>query len=306
MTGDERKEDNWTYAIDEWIETVELYDLEQRNSHRENTMLKTQKAIGNMKRINMMNIHSKKWSLKEFIEDLDDEDEESTRERDIDQRDLSANYKKSLPLPDDKVFSCEPSPLSDDEPYVVNLRGVSSNLDQHRKSSFMRLQKNRKEGTAFVQPKSSLNKQAERRFKTAKKYRKTLDKAKKAWKAFNPKKPKRNREERASDTDALLTEMAKTFKFFVEYLKESFSNNYHSTSSAVPSAILQATLGLAAIAPVAMTSVAMAISSHVQEELKKMKSMLLTLVNSIGGIGNSNSQRSEDNSSDSQKKDEKI
>lgn len=27
VTGDERKEDNWTQAIDEWIETVELYVL---------------------------------------------------------------------------------------------------------------------------------------------------------------------------------------------------------------------------------------------------------------------------------------
>lgn len=97
-------------------------------------MLKTQRAIGNMKRINMMNIHSEKRSLGEFMEDLDDEDEESTRERDIDQRDLSANYKKSPPLPDDEVFSCKPSPLSDDEPQVVNSRGVSSNADQHRKS----------------------------------------------------------------------------------------------------------------------------------------------------------------------------
>lgn len=129
VTGDERKEDNWTHAIDEWIETVELYDLEQENSHRENIMLKTQRAIGNMKRINMMNIHSEKRSLEEFMEDLDDEDEESTRERDIDQRDLSANYEKSPPLPDDEVFSCEPSPPSDDEPQVVNSRGVSSNAD---------------------------------------------------------------------------------------------------------------------------------------------------------------------------------
>lgn len=31
------------------------------------------------------------------MKDLDDEDEESTREGDIDQRDLSADYKKSPP-----------------------------------------------------------------------------------------------------------------------------------------------------------------------------------------------------------------
>ena len=63
---------------------------------------------------------------------------------------------------------------------------------------------------------------------------------------------------------------------------------------------------MAAIAPVAMTSAAMTTPGHIQEELKKMKNMLLTLVSSIGDISNSNSQKSEDNSSGSQKKDEEI
>lgn len=170
----------------------------------------------------------------------------------------------------------------------------------------MRSQKNRKERTASVQPKSSLNKRAEGRLKAAKKHQNALDKAEKARKALNPKKPKRNREERASDTDAHLTETAKTFKSFVEYLKESSSNNHHATLSAAPSVRLQATTGSAAITPVAMASAAMATPSNVQEELKEMKSMLLTLVSSIGGIGNSNYQRSEDISSAPQKEDEKI
>lgn len=129
---------------------MELYDLEQENSHRENTTLKTQKAIENMKRINMMNIHSEKRSLEEFMEDLDDEDKKSIRKRDIDQRDLLANYEKLPPLPDDEIFSRKPSPLSDDEPHVVNSRGFSSNADQHCKSFSARSQKNRKEGTASV------------------------------------------------------------------------------------------------------------------------------------------------------------
>lgn len=62
---------------------MELYNLEQKNSHRENTTLKMQKAIRNMKRINIINIHGEKRSLEEFMEDLDDKDKESTRERDI-------------------------------------------------------------------------------------------------------------------------------------------------------------------------------------------------------------------------------
>lgn len=90
----------------------------------------------------MMNIHSEKWSLEEFMEDLDNEDKESIKKRDIDQRNLLANYKKSPPLPDNKVFSRKPSSLSDDKPYVVNLHGVSSNADQHCKSSSMHSQKN--------------------------------------------------------------------------------------------------------------------------------------------------------------------
>lgn len=100
--------------------------------------------------------------------------------------------------------------------------------------------------------------------------------------------------------------MAKTFKSFVEYLKESSLSNHHATLSAVSSATLQATMGSATIAPVAMASAAKATPSHVQEELKEMKSMLLTFVSSIGGIGNSNYQRSEDISLGSQKKDEEI
>lgn len=99
----------------------------------------------------------------------------------------------------------------------------------------MRSQKNRKERTVFVQPKSSLNKRAEGRFKAAKKHQNALDKAEKVQKALNPKKPKRNREEQASDINALLIKMAKTFKFFMEYLKENFLNNHHVTLSATPS-----------------------------------------------------------------------
>ncbi len=150
VIGDKKKEDNWTHAIDEWIETVELYNLEQENSHRENTILKTQKVIRNMKRINMMIIDSEKRSLEEFIDNLDDENKESTRERDIDQRNLSTNYKKLALLPDDNVFSRKPSLLSDDESHVVNSHSVFSNADQHRKSFFVHSKKNRKKGTVSI------------------------------------------------------------------------------------------------------------------------------------------------------------
>ncbi len=37
-----------------------------------------------------------------------------------------------------------------------------------------------------------------------------------------------------------------------------------------------------------MTSVAIVIPSHIQEELTEKKSMLLTLINSIGGISDFN------------------
>lgn len=62
---------------------MKLYDLEQNNSHEKNTISKTQKVIKNMKCINMINIYSKNHFLKEFIEDLDDEEEESIKKEDI-------------------------------------------------------------------------------------------------------------------------------------------------------------------------------------------------------------------------------
>ena len=187
VTGDERKEDNWTHAIDEWIETVELYDLEQENSHSENTMLKTQRAIGNMKRINMMNIHSQKRSLEEFMEDLDDEDEESTRERDIDQRDLSANYKNRHHYLITK-FSAANLVNSQMMSHKLSIRVVFPPMQTDIANLFLCV--HRKIGTTSVQPKSSLNKRAEDRLKAAKKHQKALDKAKKARKALNPKKTK--------------------------------------------------------------------------------------------------------------------
>lgn len=100
--------------------------------------------------------------------------------------------------------------------------------------------------------------------------------------------------------------MAKIFRSFIKYFKESFLSNHHATLSAVISAILQATTELAAIVSIAMASAAMAIPSHIQEELNKIKSMLLTLVSSINSIGNSNYQKSEDDSLGSQKKYEEI
>lgn len=114
-----------------------MYNLEQENSYKKNITLKTQKAIGNIKRINMINIHSEKRFLEKFIKDLNNKNKESIKERDINQRNLLANYKKSLPLPNDKVFSHKPSLFSDDKLHIINSCGVSSNIDQHCKSSFV-------------------------------------------------------------------------------------------------------------------------------------------------------------------------
>lgn len=66
QTGDERKEDNWTHAIDAWIETMEVYNLEQENSLRENTVGNTKRAISTMKRANMLEIHSKRKGIEHF------------------------------------------------------------------------------------------------------------------------------------------------------------------------------------------------------------------------------------------------
>lgn len=71
QTGDERKEHNWTHAIDAWIETVEIYNLEQENSLRENSVVKTKRAISIMKRTNMLKIHSKPKGIEDFYEDIE-------------------------------------------------------------------------------------------------------------------------------------------------------------------------------------------------------------------------------------------
>lgn len=46
-----------------------------------------------------------------------------------------------------------------------------------------------------------------------------LDMAEKLRKSLNPKKPKRTREPRASDTDAPRNAMAQTFAEYIQYLK---------------------------------------------------------------------------------------
>lgn len=69
------------------------------------------------------------------MEDLDNEEEESTRKRDIDQRDLLANYKKSPSLPDNEISNREHSPLLDNIPQIDNSHAISSNPAQRCISS---------------------------------------------------------------------------------------------------------------------------------------------------------------------------
>lgn len=63
--------------------------------------------------------------------------------------------------------------------------------------------------------------------------------------------------------------MAKTFKSFVEYLKENASSSHFATPSLVPAVVESVTMAPAVIAT----------PSHVPEELKEMKDILLTLDN---------------------------
>ena len=82
--------------------------------------------------------------------------------------------------------------------------------------------------------------------------------------------------------------MTKTFKLFVEYLKKRFSSNHHIILLVIPSAILQIITKLVIITLVTIISMGIVISSHIQKELKEMKSILLMLNSSIGDISNSN------------------
>lgn len=265
VTGDERREDNWTHAIDEWIETVELHDLEQENSHRENTILKTQKAIGNMRRENMMNIHSEKRSLEEFMHDLSEDEGDVSVEEVIEKKNPTADYRQSPPLSDNHPGDFREASLDSDSTPKPTKSHTQSTKRPRRQSSAQSSDREKRDGTSAPPP-SKVNKRAQGRLKAAQKHQKALDDAERARKALNPKKPKRRREERVSDTDAPLSEMAKTFTSFVEYLKETAS----ATRSAPPTT----------------TMVTTAPTTNVTEELKVMKDMLLTVVKAVGGIEN--------------------
>lgn len=82
--------------------------------------------------------------------------------------------------------------------------------------------------------------------------------------------------------------MAKTFKFFIEYFQENFSNNHYIIFLVISSAIIQVNIRLATIKLVAMASVAIAIFNNLSIKLKKMKNILLILIRSIKAICNFN------------------
>lgn len=63
-----------------------------------------------------------------------------------------------------------------------------------------------------------------------------------------------------SDTNALLTKMAKTFKFFVNYLKESFPNQRLASLSIAPVITSQVTRKLAFTIPIVTIPMALTFS----------------------------------------------
>lgn len=65
-----------------------------------------------MKYINIINIHSEKRFLKEFIKDLNNKKGKFIEKRDINQKDLLVNYKKWPLLLDNKIPNYKYSFLS--------------------------------------------------------------------------------------------------------------------------------------------------------------------------------------------------
>lgn len=65
-----------------------------------------------MKYINIINIHSEKRFLKEFIKGLNNKDGKFTEKRDINQKNPLANYKKWPLLLDNKILNYKYSFLS--------------------------------------------------------------------------------------------------------------------------------------------------------------------------------------------------
>lgn len=112
-----------------------------------------------MKCINIINIHNKKCSLKEFIQDLNNEEREFAGEENINQRDLLADYKKLLLLLEDEISNHKHSSFSDDISQVDNFHTVpASNSAQYRISSFVYLYNNQNKRIISIPPTSSLNK----------------------------------------------------------------------------------------------------------------------------------------------------
>ena len=177
VTGDERKENNWTHAIDEWIETVELYDLEQENSHQKNTILKTQKAIGNMKRTNMMNICSEKRSLEEFMHDLSENEGDVSIEEVMEKKNLIADYKLSPLLFDNPFRDFREASLDLDstpKPTKLYTQSIKQLCCQFLPQGFNQEKRDR----TFLFLPLKINKQAQKRLKAAQKYQKALNNAK--------------------------------------------------------------------------------------------------------------------------------
>lgn len=67
--------------------------------------------IKNIKRINTVNIHNKKYFLEKFMNDLNNKKRESIKKKDIDQRNSLAGYltgyKKLLLLLDNEIPNCK-------------------------------------------------------------------------------------------------------------------------------------------------------------------------------------------------------
>lgn len=216
QTGDERKEDNWTHAIDAWIETVEIYNLEQENSLRENSVVKIERAISTMKRANMPEIHSKRKGIEDFYEDTEgSEDGGELEETDAA---LEPDYQSS-PDVQERNFLDDDEDLSDGDIRPTKRAKVAM-VNVSRPESATPIQEE-----DASQPPVSKQKLGQRR--AAEKQKKMLDKAEKLRKSLNPKKPKRTREARASDTDAPLNAMAQTFSEYIQHLKATLHLPLH-------------------------------------------------------------------------------
>ncbi len=201
-TGDERREDEWTNAIDKWIKHVDMHDLEQQSS--------------------------RKRSLGEYLEESSVDDEMSNDGGEF-ESDLDCDQSTQIP---DEPSNPEDPPMSNGN---LPRHGATPPVDLDKAPPESPGRSTPGTTPGFSTRASSANpieshKRALSERKAAAKQKKREDLLREALNT-NPRKRKRSSETRGSVFDRALSSIAESFKSYVDHL---ISNSSVPTSSPGP------------------------------------------------------------------------